>query len=890
MPWLQFFTRILRPERSKADLKAELDAHLAMAVTDRVARGEDPAEARRAALREMGSMPLIEDTTRAMWGLAWLDHLRQDVHYALRQIRNSPRFAITVMATLALGIGAAAAMFTVVDHALLRSLPYPQADRVVTLDETNQSGLGFYGVTYPDFLVWRGDNHVFESMALYAGGGESNYLGGAGSVQPVDATRVGLGIFQVLGTQPLLGHAFTANTAPNSILLSYTLWHLRYGNDPKILGKAIEVNGKPYTVTGVMPRGFQFPADGKLPQVWMPVQFTAEDHTRNDNSSGYEVIARLRPGVTPQSAQAEMTVRQKSLARLYPAKVVTREDRVRVVVKKYASTFLGAPTTRALLILLSATGLLWLIACVNVMNLLLARGTSRQREIAMRGALGASRWRILQQLLLEALVLCALAAVLGAGFAEAVVRTFQKAIANQLDLSHPLNLNWPILGALLLLTVATALLASAGPALAAALAPIEPALRQSGAAGLTRRHYRLRALLVVAQIAMSLVLLFSCGLLLRTLYAIRHVPLGFRTDHIAVAHLAIPAYRYAHRNLVADFYQPLLARVQRLPGVQAAGFASEVPLGDTIRLEWNLYMNQKGATKSIGADLRTGTSGLQKVFHFPMLAGRYFEASDTASSQPVVVVNRAFALRYSPDHDHPFAVMGEHLMSIHKGGPAAVIVGVLADIHQDSIEQSHEPEVDLPLSQMTPGGSYYVFAGWEMDLAVRTSLPLEVFLPELRGALKQADPVLANSRIETMNQIVAESYGSQSLAAHVLEFFGGTALLLCISGLYGLLAYMVAQRRREIGVRMALGAPREAVHRLVLRQAIGMIVPGVMLGAGLSWLASRLVRGYLFGVKAHDQWTLIVAVLLLGVSGLSAAWMPAARAASVQPSEAIREE
>lgn len=889
MSTLRLFKRIFRPERGKAELQVELDAHLAMAIADRVSRGEEPAQARQAALREMGSLPLIEDTTRAKWGWEWLDHLRQDLRYALRQIKGNPRFAATVVGTLALGIGAAAAMFTVVDHTLLQSLPFAHFGRLVKVDETDPHGNAYYGVTYSDFQLWRGENHAFQSMAYYTGFGARAYLGGSTSVQQVTSTRVGPGILKVLGVQPQLGHGFTKNDPYDSIILSYALWHLRYANDPNILGKTVQINGKPYTIIGVMPRGFEFPRRSQDPQVWMPVQLTAADYTRSDSSPGYKVIARLRPGVTAKAAQAEMMAHQKAITPLY-SDIMSRQDHSRVAVHSFASTLETKAAAHALLILLAATGVLWLIACLNVMNLLLARAAARQREIAMQGALGASRLRILQQLLAEALLLSTVAAFLGAGFAEGVVQAFGKAITAHLAVWHPLALNLPVLGALVALTVVTALLASAWPAIAAAFAPIEPALRQNSQSGFTRRHYRLRALLVVVQIAMSLVLLVSCGLLLRTLYALRHVSLGFRTDHIVVAHLAAPAYRYVHRNMTADLYDPLLERVRHLPGVQAAGLMSQVPLGDTLKIEFRLYTNVNGVSKDLDAEIKSATPGLQRVFAFHMLAGRYFNASDTPTSRPVAIVNRAFARLYSPDPNNPAKVVGKRIMKLQKGGPIAIIVGVLDDIHQDSIEKDHQPEVVIPLTQLTPASGFYSWESWSMDLAARTHLPLKIFLPELRRVLKQSDPALANSKIETMDQIVAESYGSQTLAAHVLEFFGATALLLCISGLYGLLAYMVAQRRKEIGVRMALGAPREAVQRLVLKQAVWMIVPGVLLGAVLSWVTAHLVRSYVYGVSAHDHWTLLAAILLLLTSGLAAAWLPAARAASVQPAEAIREE
>jgi predicted permease len=674
-------------------------------------------------------------------------------------------------------------------------------------------------------------------------------------------------------------------------VLSDAVWRTAFDADRSILGRQVKVDDATYTVVGVMPPGFRYPAGrASFGQVWVPLQLGDDDKLRNWSVPYYDVIARLRRGVSPQQATAEMAVIQKRAAAEY-TDPDARKARAGVVIRRYEDTLVGADIRRALLALLAAAGVLWLIAGVNVTNLLLARSTARQREIAMRGALGASRWRVVQQMIVEGLVLSLAAALLGAGLAISSVRLLGHELTQRLPLPVPAMPDAWILAALLALTFVSAIMASAWPAWMAARSPIEPALRQGGAqAGTGRRHHRIRGTLVAAEIALSLTLLVGCGLLLRTIYSLHHVPLGYRTDHILVAHLSIPSYQFAGRNVTAELYEPLLERVQHLHGIQSAGLISEVPLGDTFTIEVDLRAN--GPT--VGVSFKAASAGAQRVFGLPMAAGRYFNDTDTPTSQPVVVVNEAFARAFSPDKHNPEAILGQEMLAMTsnaKEGEGARVIGVMADVHQSEVSQPSQPELDLCIPQLTPGNVYYpTMAGIAMDLAVRSEEPIAEAIPELRSILKQADPALTNSTITTMDEIVEDSLGSQRLAAHLLEIFGGAALLLCVAGLYGLLAYVVTQRTRELGVRIALGAQRGNLLWLVMRQAGTMLLTGLAAGTMLALAASRLVRGFLYGVSAHDGWALAGAAALLLASGLAAAYLPARRAASVDPMRALRTE
>jgi predicted permease len=897
-----FWKRIFRIERAKADLEAEIESHLALAAADKRDRGASAEGARTEAEREFGNAALVKDVVRRMWGWVWLESLQQDVKSALRQLRRSPGFSTTVIATLAFGIAAATAMFTVVDDVLLRPLPYPHAERLVAIDEAGIHGTPNLnrGAAYLDLSSWQEQNKTFQQIAYYTGGARSNFLEGAGTSLEVNLDNVSPNFFPTLGVHPQLGRGFDADVDPftdgknaNTIVLSDAAWQQVFAADRTILGKDVRLNGQAYAVAGVMPKGFTFGGKTDLPQVWTTVQLTEDDKGRKDRPRSYRAIGRLKDGVPLAAAQADLSTLQAQIAKSYEDPDV-REYRTSVIVQSYPDTLVDADLRRALIALLAAAGLLWLIACVNVTNLFLVRATARQREIAVRGALGASRTRIMQKLFTEGLVLSTLASVLGSLLALGAIKIFAKQIPSHLPIHLAARANVTILLGLVGLTLLSTVFSSVWPSFLAAHTPIEPALRQSGQqSGTNRRQHRIRSSLVVAEIAMSLTLLAGCGLLLRTIYALRHAPLGFRTDHIVVAHLAIPAYRFAGRNMTTELYQPLLERVQHLSGVPAATLMTEVPLGQTFHMILSLVGKDNGRNRSendpITSHFRAVSPEAQQVFGFRMLRGRYFNLRDTPGSQPVAVVNQRFAQLYAPDQQNLSSVLGMHLLQMRKDQPIEV-VGVLDDARQSSITEP-QPEVEICIPQITPdSNSYRNVEGMAMDLALRTERPLDSIIPELRTLLRQASPEFANATFTTMDQVVADSYGSQTLAAHLLELFGGTALLLCISGLYGLLAYVVSQRTREIGLRIALGAQRRQALWLVLRQAGVLVIAGVAIGTGLAVASGRLVRGFLYGVAEHDLWTLFTVALLLLISGGLAAYFPARKAARVDPIEALRAE
>lgn len=835
-----------------------------------------------------------------MHGQIWPERIWQDLRYAFRQLRRNRTFAATVIGTLAIGIGAPVAMFTVVDQVLLRPLPYQSASRLLDIKEAGKEGIQPFGSPYLDIQQW-GERSRTADIAFY-NDKPLHFLEGDAAAVQVIAPEVSTNLFAVLGVHPTIGRGFDQSTADlfarsgkaTSVVLSDSAWREVFGADPGILGKTVKIDGDDYAVVGVMPRGFAFPFDVEKPLVWMPMVLGDRDSTRVTNlTPSYRVIARLKPGATLEAAQTELNTIQADVSRSY-TDPIGRERATSVSVKQYGDTFLEDASRKVLLALFAASGLLWLIASVNVANILLARALVRQREIAVRGALGASRWRILQQLVIEGLLLSSAGCLVGFVMSEGAVKLFDRGLSRQLHAQISLRVDLSLLLAMVGLTLATAMLSSILPSLSVAGAPIEPVLRQGS---FDRPYQRKRGLLVVVEVALSLTLLVGCGLLLRTIYALHHVPLGFRTDHVVVAGVRIPAFKFQGRDMTTQLYKPLIEKIQQLPGVQAATLMTEVPLGNSYRV---LFAFGSEDAPGNGADalrrrkliarFRAVGPEAQDVFGFRMYKGRYFSREDTAGSEPVVVVNKAFAKAYLGEQQPPEQILGTKLLGYEQGKQAAV-VGILDDVRQVSIVEDSQPEVQVCIPQITPKSGFYGIAeGRAMDLAVRTDRSPSSIVPELRRILREASPDLTGTTFTTMEQVVEDSYGSQKMAAQLLLIFAGSALLLCAAGLYGLMAYLVAQRRRELALRIALGASRNSVIWLVVKQAAWMLTVGATAGLLLSYYATHTLAGFLYGITPHDRWTVGGMTLLLLTSGLLATVGPAKRAARVNPVETLRAE
>ena len=598
----------------------------------------------------------------------------KNLRHMLRQIRQHPGFAISVIGTLALGLGAAIAMFTVIDHVVLRPLPYENPDQIVRVNETGRRGIRD-GAPFLDIQEWWERSHTLSDLALYSPNNHVSFLEGNSGAMQVLAPKVSGNLFALLGTHPAIGRTFEGDPQNRSVrredaqtmILSDAAWRAAYGSDPNILGKAVKVNGQSYIVIGVMPRAFTFPFGGANPVVWTPTVLGDEDMIRAKQvTPTYSVIARVRPGEKLPTVEAELKLIQAGVSRAY-TDPYQREEVASIHVQRYGDSLLDNHLRRALLALAGAAGLLWLIACVNVTSLLLARATVRQREVAVHSAMGASRGQIVLRFLKEGLFFSGIASLIGFGLSMLTLQLFERALKEQFNIHTKLTTNLTVMVVLLGLTVMSALLVSMWPALSATRFSIDHALRQGTAQSSSgRKQNRIRSMLVMAEIAMSLTLLVGCGLLLRTIYVLRRVPLGFRTDHVIVANMTIPAYSFTGRDIQTQLYQPLLNRVQHLPAVQSASLMTEVPLGKTFQIAFTFSAEGNSAAdvraRNLSAQFRAVSPEMQRVLGFHMSAGRFFNEQDTAVSQPVIVLNRAFVKAYLGDDHDLSKILGETIV------------------------------------------------------------------------------------------------------------------------------------------------------------------------------------------------------------------------------------
>ena len=821
-----------------------------------------------------------------------MNSIFQDLRYALRQFRRAPGFAAGVIIVLALGIGANAAMFTILEATLFRPLPYSSPGKLVKLDavHTTQPFLVRY---LADALALRDRNHTLVDMA-YFNSVQASLSSQAEQFteQQVVAVSASPNLFPVVGVAPAFGRSFSAEEQQpgksDVLLLSDSVWRAQFHADAAVLGRTVQMDGKPAMVIGVMPRGFFFPADGASAQVWRPMTLGPKSLTRSFDADGADMIARLRPGITIAEAEQDLSAIQAQLASLYPGD--NREfAATRISAVPYQRSLNSIEQRSALLALLGAVAVLWLIACANVAGLMLARSAARRRELAVRAALGASRWRLVRQSLAEALLLSLSGGALGLALAKATLQLFRHRLTILLGPALPLHADVRVLVALLVLSLLSAVVFGVVPSLLASRLPIDQTLRQDGAqTGAGRNRHRVQRALVVGELALTVALLVSCGLLLRTVFSLRHVPLGFRTDHVFVINPTLSGYKYRDLDRNTSINQPLLERLRALPGVDAAAITTVAPLttGFSSIMAVSVGDGAKGRVpKNVTAGLSASGPELQQVFGFHMQRGRYFNAQDTASAPPVAVVNRAFAQAYVSSG-------GEiGTFSLGDKNHQFKIVGVVDDYHQTDIAKSARPELVLNAAQLRPSdGFYQPTLKAHAEIALRSTRDARSLLPEISRVMQQLNPDLVASEVRTMDQIVDDSIGSQLLAAHLLETLGGLALLIALAGLYSLLAYLVTLRTRELGLRLALGAQREAVFALVLRQAGALLFTGIVAGVAVALLATKLIDSFLYGVKQNDLLTLVSASLLLMLVGAMAAWLPARRAANLEPMEALRTE
>jgi predicted permease len=865
--------------RSSKDFAEEIKAHLELEADELRGEGLSEDEARRRARVEFGNVQGAEERFHMRNRLVWLDNCLRDTRFATRQLFKNPGFATTAVLVLALGIGASVAIFGFVDAALIRPLPYADPARLVHVTE-REVAIPRVNISYMDYSDWKRLNTVLSSMEVFSGW--NLLLSTPTGTEPVPAVRVSAGFFRTLGVAPALGRDFYPSEqvpgGPKVVMLSYGTWERRFGLRNDVIGTSVRLDGVSYSVIGVLPRGFEF-ALAQSADFWTVMQPVSDCEKRRDCHDLY-AVGRLKDGISVQAALANMQSIAQQLERQYPD---TNHGRGASVMP--LSEAIVGDIRPILLILLAGAGLLLLIACVNVSSLLVVHAEHRKREIAVRGALGASRTRIAAQLMTEGMVLVIAGGLAGVLFAAGAMQVLTLLISKQVIARMPY-----LLGARLsthelefagILVLLAAILFSVTPILHLLSCDVREALTDGGravASGLWRRMGRR---LVVIELATTVVLLSAAGLLGKSLYRLLHVDVGFQTDHLATSIVRLPDSVFSSDAQQAAFVRSLIDRVEKLPGVRAAAITSTLPVTCNCNTDWLRIVGRPYNGGHITANERHVSSGFFATLHTRLLAGRYFIDAEDGSKPRVVLINRAFARAYFPGENPVGKTLGDPTLS-----PSSLkqIVGIIDDFKDGSLDDEKQmPAEYIPFNQ-NPTSAF--------NLVVRTEQDERSILPVLAATIHQLNGDVGVEQGSTMSDVINDSQTANlhRSTAYLVGGFAALALVLSAVGLYGVIAYSVSRRTREIGVRMALGAHRSSVHRMVLRDASRLAAIGIASGLICSLGASRLLRGLLFGVRPWDLSTLMAVVTVLSIAALAASYIPARRAASVNPADALRNE
>ncbi|HEX4170691.1 MAG TPA: ABC transporter permease [Bryobacteraceae bacterium] len=873
--------RLFQRRQIVKDLTNEMNAHIEEKMEELVESGMRPEEARRKVKLQFGNTSVLREKSLEVWSFSAIEAAWRDLRIAARGLRRNPLFSAICATTLALGIGANVAIFSLIQAVLLRPLPFPNADRIAMLWEVspNEKSSSVLSVRHGQNLVspvnyldWRDRTHSFAAMAAIAPFPAG--LSGFGEPRQIDSVGVSADFFHVLGIQPLLGRVFTRGedvpNGPRLAVLSYGLWLQQFGGDRSVLGRNVQLNDESYTILGVMPESFNLPfahAD-----IWLPAQIARS--AKPNEGRFMTVIAKRKAGVSKAQAAADLANVARQIARERPllslgwtTNIVSLYDQITGDVKT------------ALLLLYGVVTFVLLIAAVNVANLLLMRGTQRRRELAVCAALGASRTRLMSQMLAESLLLSLAGGALGIGLASfALLEMAHSLPALGLPNVEAVHLNGTLLGFSILVCLVTTILFGLAPALSFSRANTEETLKQSNLRTTGRGVRRLRSLLVVLEMTLSLVLLVGAGLVGRSFLNQINEQRGFRTDHILTMQMFFGTARYENNNKRSRYLSDILDRVRAIPGVEAASSAHFLPM--TGMVSGSGFTRADRPTPAPGtqpeADFLVVSPQYFSVMGIPLLAGRDFASQDTLGKEPAVIVNEAFAKRFFPGEDP----LGKKL-NLDWNIPDGVIIGVTASARQTDLTVPPNPTIFLDNVQ-----SPFYFAG----LVIRTALPPQSIAHAAETAIHAVDPDQAVSHVQSMDQLVSASVARPRLESALLGGFAVIALTLASIGLYGVLAYLVTQRTREIGIRMALGANPGRVVREVMRDGFRLLLSGIAAGLIASLFLTRLLGSLLYGVKPADPATFsLVAVTLLAI-GLIACLLPARHAAAVDPVSSLRWE
>jgi putative ABC transport system permease protein len=816
----------------------------------------------------------LPDLLTSAFAVQW-DVLRQDLRYARRALARSPGFTVTAVAIAAVGIGATSAAFTIVDHVLIRPLHFPKQDRLVKMREDDLGGLHrFWDASPANYRDWKTMSRSYESMGAYRGL-SVNLTGGIGEPENIQGASLTWEVLPTLGVSPAMGRAFTAeddrDSASGTVILGHGLWQQRFGGDPAILGRRVELDNAPYTIIGVMPKDFYFPS--REARLWTPMRWAP--YAFKDRRDLYIFpVARLKSGVSIEQAQAEMRTIAAQLARAYPQELA----QVGIAVTGLRDDI--SPRSRLMLkVLLGAALCVLLIACTNLANLLLARAMTRRRELAVRAALGAGRERLVRQMLTESLLLAAAGGVLGLLLAHAALPLLVRLVPVSLPIAEVPSLDARVLLFAALVTLSTGIGFGIVPAMRTRLHSAMD-LHDGGRAGIGGRRERFRSALVITEVACSIVLLVGFGLLTRALWRIQAVDPGFRPDHVLTLRTALPMPRYDRPEKREPFYHHVLDETRRLPGVSAAGYTTFLPLllGGGI---WPVEI--KGQPEDLAhrrmASLRLVTPGYFAAMAIPILAGRDIAPSDTHHAPAVALVSQSFVRRYWPG-ENP---LGRHF---EIGNLDREVIGVVGEIKVRGLERISEPQVYLSWQQSDGISTWYA----PKDLAVRTSGDPAALAASLRRIIHQADPGQPVSDVQLLTDIVDAETATRRVQLAVLGAFGAIAFLLAAVGIHGLLAFAVSSRMQEIGVRMALGARHRDILSMTVGEGFKLGAIGMIAGAALAYEAARLLESLLAGVQPGDPGTFSAAVILAMTMTGAGSLLPAMRALRVDPTTAMRAE
>ena len=809
--------------------------------------------------------------------------LLQDLRYALRQLRNNPGYAAVAVITLALGIGANTAVFSVVDAVMLRPLPYPHSEQLAEVESLNSKNPHPMSASYPDFFDWRSQNHTFERLVSYH---DSNLvLTGLDRPVQLDTEVVSWDLLPALQVQPELGRSFTADeekSGTNVVLISHDLWASQFASDRSIIGRAIHLSGQLYTVIGVVPRSFRFPMNRPTTAIWTTIA-TDDDpkdphsNLRNRGSHFLSVFGRLKPGVTISQADQDLRGIAVQLSKQYP-NTNTRHDSARV--QSSIDSLLG-DTKTALLVVLGSVALVLLIACGNIANLLLARVRERQREIALRSALGAAKRRIVRQLLGESLVLSICGGIFGCILAFVCTPALLSLISDSIPRAANAGVDLRVLVFAFSLSVAAAILFGVVPALTGSRADLVSTLKEGGRSEVFGKDW-LRSALVIGQVALGLLITAGAGLLVSSFHRLLHTSDGFNPNHVTTMYFETPDPRY--KDTRPEFYRQYFEKIHNVPGVQSVAGSLLLPMTDEgIIISFEDPEHPVPEGQQPAADLAPITPGYFDAMQVPLVEGRDFTERDDGKSAQVMIVNQAFARKFFPGEQ----VLGKKLKpgagnGAPSGPPWREIVGVVGDIRLGATQREMQPAMYLPSAQLNTWCCLYTI--------VRSSLDATSLGASVQRVVAEMDKDIPVTKIRTMDELLFLQLSQPRFAMVLLSTFAGLAIVLTIVGLYGVMTYSVSRRTREIGVRMALGAQRTLVLRMVLRDATILLVSGIAIGAVSSLASASILQSMLYGTRPRDPFVISMVCAAVAFVGLLAAYIPARRASKVDPMVALRYE